>query len=212
MLNRNQGSRLRCETTKAGVDALVRPASVGGYPREVALFVAIVVQFGLIVLVMRDWQLENVLLYRLMDLAFVGFIIHHLLPIRFQLPFFAMLSLVAIVFGLGETGAARFVALLTGRIPLADFLYPLIPGVTLIGIGLGLIGLCHLPVRFGVRVAAVAEHAVHVRVVGRPAARHLRSAVLSPPAPGLLRSVRQRFELRSGQGPAGGQQWRLRDS
>ena len=79
MLNRNQGSRLRCETTKAGVDALVRPASVGGYPREVALFVAIVVQFGLIVLVMRDWQLENVLLYRLMDLAFVGFIIHHLL-------------------------------------------------------------------------------------------------------------------------------------
>ncbi len=142
-----------------------QPNSLARHAVELAPFLAVVVQFGLIVLVMRDWQLENVLLYRLMDLAFVGFIIHHLLPLRFRLPFFAMLSLVAIVFGLGETGAARCVALVTGRISVADFLYPLIPGVTLIGIGLGLIGLCHLPVRFGVRVAAVAVAAAGLSVL-----------------------------------------------
>ena len=132
------------------------PRRVRRYAAGLAQFLAVVAQFGLIVLVMRDWQLENVLLSRVMDLAFVGFIIHHLLPLRFRLPFFAMLSLVAIVFGLSETGPARFAAVLTARISLATFLYPLIPGVTLIGIGLGLIGICHLPIRFGVRVAAVA--------------------------------------------------------
>src|SRR6266516_1978729 len=74
------------------------------YASGVAPFLAIVVQFGLIVLLVSNWQLENLSLARLMNLAFVGFIIHHLLPLRFRLPFFAMLSLVAVVFGLGEIG------------------------------------------------------------------------------------------------------------
>src|SRR5713226_1539111 len=125
------------------------------YASGVAPFLAVVVQFGLIVLVVGDWQLENLALSRLMNLAFVGFIIHHLLPLRFRLPFFAMLSLVAVVFGLGEMGPRMFVAGLTGRVPLGDFLYPLIPGLTLIGVGFGLIGLCHLPIRFGARVGLV---------------------------------------------------------
>jgi len=135
------------------------------YAGGVAPFLAVVAQFGLIVLVVKDWQMENVLLSRVMDLAFVGFIIHHLLPLRFRLPFFAMLSLVAIVFGLGATGTGKFVAWLTGRIPLANLLHPLIPGATLIGIGLGLIGICHFPIRFGVRVAAVAVVAAGLTVL-----------------------------------------------
>ena len=64
---------------------------------SVAQFVAIVVQFGLIVVVLDFWQLESQLLARVMWLAFAGFIIHHLLPVRFRLPFFAMLSLVAVI-------------------------------------------------------------------------------------------------------------------
>jgi len=132
------------------------PRRVRRYATRLAQFLGVSAQFGLIVLVMRDWQLENALLSRLMDLALVGFIIHHLLPLRFRLPFFAMLSLVGIIFGLGGTGTATFAAWLTGRISLANFLYPLIPGVTVIAIGLGLIGLCHLPIRFGARVALVA--------------------------------------------------------
>jgi hypothetical protein len=91
-----------------------------------------------------------------MDLAFVGFVIHHLLPLRFRLSFFAVLSLVAVVFGLGGVGPRMFLAGLTGRTPLHDFLYSLAPGLSVVAVGLGLIGLCHLPIRFGARVALVA--------------------------------------------------------
>jgi hypothetical protein len=48
---------------------------------SVAQFVAIVVQFGLIVVALDFWQLESQLLARVMWLAFAGFIIHHLLPV-----------------------------------------------------------------------------------------------------------------------------------
>ena len=129
---------------------------VGRHARELASFLAIVVQFGLIVLVVSDWQLENLLVSRVMQLAFVGFIIHHLLPLRFRLPFFAILSVGAVVFGVGEMGPRMFAGALTGKVPLADFVYPLIPGLFLVAIGLCLIGICHLPIRFAARVGLVA--------------------------------------------------------
>src|SRR5436309_15794108 len=123
---------------------------------SVAQFVAIVVQFGLIVVALDFWQLESQLLARVMWLAFAGFIIHHLLPVRFRLPFFAMLSLVAVISSVGHIGPNLGVAWLTGKIRTIDFLYHLLPGLTLVGIGLGLIGLCHLPIRFAARVGLVA--------------------------------------------------------
>lgn len=126
------------------------------YASRVAPFIAIIVQFGLIVLLVHQWQFEGRPLARLLDLAFVGFVIHHLLPMRFRFPFFAALSLVAVIVILGEIGAKTWVAGLTGRISPANFLYHLVPGLTLIGIGLGLIGLCHLPIRFGARVGLLA--------------------------------------------------------
>ena len=126
------------------------------YLSRVAQFLAVVAQFGLIVLVVDYWQLESQLLARLMWLAFVGFIIHHLLPLRFRLPFFAMLSLVAVITAVGHFGPNVGVAWLTGKITTAGFLYHLVPGLTLVGIGLGLIGICHLPIRFAARVGLVA--------------------------------------------------------
>jgi alginate O-acetyltransferase complex protein AlgI len=141
--------------TRIAVCEELAPRRVRQYAAGLAQFLAVVAQFGLITLVVGDWHLENMLLSRLMYLAFAGFVIHHLLPFRFRLPFFAVLSLVAIVLGLGGIGPQTFVAGLTGRISLVNFLYPLLPGVTLIGIGLGLIGLCHLPIRFGARVGLV---------------------------------------------------------
>ena len=126
------------------------------YAAGLAQFLVVVAQFGLIVLLVGEWHLENLLLFRLMALAFVGFIIHHLLPFRFRLPFFASLSLVAVIVGLGGIGPRLFVEGLTGRISLVNFFYPFIPGVTLIAIGLGLIGLCHLPTRFWTRVGLAA--------------------------------------------------------
>jgi hypothetical protein len=67
-----------------------------------------------------------------------------------------MLSLVAVISGVGHFGPNLGVAWLTGKIRTIDFLYHLLPGLTLIGIGLGLIGICHLPIRFAARVALVA--------------------------------------------------------
>jgi hypothetical protein len=125
------------------------------YASGVAPFLAVVAQFGLIVLVVKDWQLENLLLFKLMALAFVGFIIHHLLPIRLRLPFFAILSVAGVIFGLSEVGVRTFVSGVSGRVPIGDILYSLVPGITLVVVGLGLIGICHLPTRFGVRVALI---------------------------------------------------------
>ena len=126
------------------------------YLSKPAQFLAVLVQFALIAVVIDYWQLESQLLSRLMWLAFGGFIIHHLLPQRFRLPFFAMLSLVAVITAVGHFGPNVGVAWLTGKIRTIDFLYHLLPGLTLIGIGLGLIGLCHLPIRFAARVGLVA--------------------------------------------------------
>src|SRR6266480_8155647 len=93
---------------------------------EVAQFLAVVAQFGLIVMVVNYWQLESLALARLMALAFVGFVIHHLLPARFRLPFFAMLSLLAVISSVGHIGPNLGVAWLTGKIRTIDFLYRLL--------------------------------------------------------------------------------------
>jgi alginate O-acetyltransferase complex protein AlgI len=121
-----------------------------------ARFLAVLVQFALIAVVIDYWQLESQLLSKLMWLAFGGFVIHHLLPLRFRLPFFGMLSLLAVVAGVGHFGPNVGIGWLTGKITTTSFLYHLLPGFTLIGIGLGLIGLCHLPIRFAARVGLVA--------------------------------------------------------
>jgi hypothetical protein len=148
-----QTSYLHDEIGVAAGEALPRRrGSLTRYASELAPFFAVIVQFALIVLLVHQWQFEGRPLARLMDLALVGFVIHHLLPMRFRLQFFAALSLVAIIVIMGEMGPTTWVAGLTGRISPANFLYRLIPGLTLIGIGLGLIGLCHLPIRFAVRI------------------------------------------------------------
>ena len=156
MLTESRISNGRGELTVAVVDA---PAARRGSGRQhvigLAPFLAVLVQFGLVVMVVDYWQLENLSLVRLMQLAFVGFVIHHFLPLRFRLSFFAMLSLLVTIIIVGQIGPKMWIAGLTGRMSLSNFSYHFIPGLTLIGIGLGLIGLCHLPIRFGTRVGLV---------------------------------------------------------
>ena len=123
---------------------------------QMAQFLAVVAQLGLIALLVQYWQLESQSLARLMWLALIGFIIHHFLPLRFRLPFFALLSVLATIMVIGQIGPKTLAGWLTGRLSLANFLYHLVPGLTLVGIGLALIGLCHIPVRFWLRVAMVA--------------------------------------------------------
>ena len=121
-----------------------------------APFLAIVLQFALLVMIVESWQLESQLLTRILWLAFAGFIIHHLLPHRFRLSFFALLSVFAVITGVGHFGPNVFTGWVAGRMSTANFLYHLLPGSTLVAIGLGLIGLCHLPIRFSARVALIA--------------------------------------------------------
>jgi hypothetical protein len=115
--------------------AEMAPAGSGGPGRMVphmrswGPFLAVLVQFLLIVQLIVAFHLESVTFSRVMWLAFGGFLIHHLLPMRFRMPFFAMLSVIATV----------------------AVLRPVLGGV-LLGIGLGLLGICHLPIAFGGRV------------------------------------------------------------
>src|SRR5207248_5460682 len=145
----------RLELRLTSAKAPPRRRSIRQHIAEVAEFLVVVAQFGLVVLLVQYWQLESHLLTRLMWLAFAGFIIHHLLPQRFRLPFFAMLSLVAVITAVGHFGPNVIASWMHGKETPNGLLYHLVPGVTLVGIGLGLIGLCHLPIRFGARVGPV---------------------------------------------------------
>ncbi len=101
------------------------------------VLVAIAAQLALVLVVMHVFKVEqNRGFLRLTTLIFGGFLVHALLPLRLRMPFFLALSLAAFVTLLG---------------------FPQSMG--LIAIGLALIGLCHLPVAFGLRVALVVAFA-----------------------------------------------------
>jgi D-alanyl-lipoteichoic acid acyltransferase DltB (MBOAT superfamily) len=93
-------------------------------------FLLVLVQLGLLALVLRQFQIESGAFIRLALLAFAGFAIHAWLPLRYRLPFFLALSLAGIVLVLGVANAAWIV-----------------------GIGLVLLGICHLPFAFPTRIA-----------------------------------------------------------
>src|SRR5512145_3542700 len=91
-------------------------------------FLSVVVQLGLVLLLLRQFQIESAAFLRLAVLAFGGFVIHAFLPVAYRLPFFLLLSLSGIAVVMGITN-----------------------GGWLVGIGLLLIGVCHLPVSFTLR-------------------------------------------------------------
>ncbi|MDQ3185273.1 MAG: hypothetical protein M3Q16_02190 [Pseudomonadota bacterium] len=88
----------------------------------------ILFQLGVVLLLLRQFQIESAAFLRLALLAFGGFAIHALLPLRHRLSFFLLLSFVGIAATLGMAN-----------------------GISLIAIGLLLIGICHLPVSFRLR-------------------------------------------------------------
>jgi D-alanyl-lipoteichoic acid acyltransferase DltB (MBOAT superfamily) len=93
-------------------------------------FLALLVfQLGLVLLVVRQFQLESRTFFNVMVLGTAGFVIHALLPLRYRLPFFVALSLAALGVALGPLDGAMVLLL-----------------------GLVLIGICHLPTGLGVRI------------------------------------------------------------
>ena len=79
--------------------------------------------------VVYAYDIEGQTFQRVFALVLAGFVINLWLPLDFRRPFFVMLSLAGAVVVFGPADAAW-----------------------LVGCGLLLIGLCHLPVRFGLRV------------------------------------------------------------
>ena len=90
-----------------------------------------VLQLGLLWLLFVRFKLENEAFYeKIAVLAFGGFVVHYFLPARHRMPYFLGLSLIGIATVLGLQNGAWLVA-----------------------VGLLLIGICHLPVRYAARVA-----------------------------------------------------------
>jgi D-alanyl-lipoteichoic acid acyltransferase DltB (MBOAT superfamily) len=97
---------------------------------DVARYLAIAVQLALLLLVIRLFEIENeAFTGTIAVLATAGFALHALLPRAQRLPFFVLLSLGGLysVFGAGD-------------------------GLWMVALGVGLIGICHLPLSFSLRV------------------------------------------------------------
>ncbi len=93
----------------------------------------IVAQLAVLLALIIGLRIENAAFYgRVAPLAIGGAIVHHLLPARYRLAFFALLSMASIwlVFGW-------------------------LQGSWIIAIGLVFIGLCHMPVRRSVRITLI---------------------------------------------------------
>lgn len=97
---------------------------------EAAWLLGLVAQLALVLLVVWQFQLENRTFFRVLAVAAVGFPIHAALPIAYRQRFFLFLSLVTIGVAFGPSD-----------------------GAWLLVLGAGLIGVCHLPVSFGARIA-----------------------------------------------------------
>jgi D-alanyl-lipoteichoic acid acyltransferase DltB (MBOAT superfamily) len=141
--------------------ATVTPVSTSvlarsGVWNDVGPMALIALQLGVILALVWAFNLESPAFARVvLPLAFGGFLIHHWLPRRYQPLFFAALSLtgIAVIFG----GVA---------------------GGWLVGTGLVLIALCHLPIPFRARVAVI--------VVAAGALVAMRSAWLPTPWPSVI--------------------------
>jgi hypothetical protein len=89
----------------------------------------IAVQLALALLVVHRFQLESRTFFSVFALCSAGFVVHALLPLRYRLGFFCALSVAAIVLALG-----------------------VFDGLAVIGLGMTLIVICHLPLELRWRV------------------------------------------------------------
>ena len=127
-------------------------------PYKVGYFLTLFSQLGLFVLLVHRYNIDSRAFLHVAILAVAGFAVHYFLPLRFRLPFFLILSLLSIelVFGFQMEQWS-----LTG----------LVQGGWLIAIGMGLIGLAHLPIAYGARVGlllAVGAFLAFLRSGGAP--------------------------------------------
>ncbi len=111
-------------------------------------FLLVVVQCLAVYWVIRRFRIENDLFRLIVPMAMGGFIIHHFLPLRFRLPFFLALSSGFIFYCVGlDRGEWHW-------------LDSVQRGGALFAIGVAIIAICRLPIRFHYRVGALLGAAV----------------------------------------------------
>ena len=124
-------------STEFAVNAAVASAPEAALPTlphaastSVRAFAVLTAQLALVLLVAWQFQIENRTFFNVLVLSAVAFPVHAALPLAWRMPFFVALSLLGIgwVFGLAQ-------------------------GALLVTMGIALIGVCHLPVRWSVRIA-----------------------------------------------------------
>jgi len=93
---------------------------------------AIFVQLVLLLALSQMFRIETWAFRKVLALVAVGFVIHHLLPLTWRMSFFVLLSLGSLALVLGPTHAAR-----------------------LLGVGVLLLTLCHLPIRLTLRLLLI---------------------------------------------------------
>ena len=114
-------------------DSLNPPTFLDRIREEGFRFLVVAVQLALVMYAIRIYALEDGFGFQtIIPLIFGGFLVHSWLPMKWRLPFFVGLTLAAIW-----------------------ILFGWIPGSWLIGIGLALIGICHLPIPKWIRVSII---------------------------------------------------------
>jgi D-alanyl-lipoteichoic acid acyltransferase DltB (MBOAT superfamily) len=157
----------------------------GSVERRIVRFVVITAQLGLLLLVANLYLIEETYGFKeLAPVIFAGFVINAILPLRFRLPFFLLLSLFAFAYLLGPDQAGVLIAL-----------------------GLMLIGLAHLPIAFQWRVVlivALASVLAAIRIGWRdepiPGLQHTLLPILGSMF--MFRFVLYLYELRHEHKPA----------
>jgi hypothetical protein len=143
------------DSTTAGAAATSAAEILASRGIRVGEFLLLVLQLGLLLLLIRDFEIVSPAFLKLAVLASAGFVISYFLPLRHRLVFFLALS----VAGIG-------------------LVFEMTEGAWLIGLGLALIGICHLPIRFSARVT--------ILILAGVALGFLRANWLSVPWSGAL--------------------------
>ena len=143
---------------------------------------AVLAQLVLLTLVVRTFEIESGAFLRVMMIACGGFVVHHLAPARLRLPVFVLVSLTGIVAVMGPANGAQIV-----------------------GFGLALIGLAHLPVAFGLRVALVLAAGMVLAALRSGAIHAPVSAAIWPifGAMFMFRMIVYLYDLKSRAAPVG---------
>jgi D-alanyl-lipoteichoic acid acyltransferase DltB (MBOAT superfamily) len=134
MLNQAKSVADSANASAGGGASIFAQIAAMARPVHLMQFAVVTLQLGLVLLVIRLFKIEESSgLLDLLTLVFGGFIVHAWLPRPWRMPFFFALTLAAIVLVFG-----------------------VVNGGWLVVVALSMIGLAHLPIPYGVRVALLA--------------------------------------------------------